>query len=226
VKPTQEIITQEGLMDNISIIIRNRNEGEFIGFALQSCLEFFNQPEVIVVDNQSTDDSLEVVNLFSDRTNIEIYPINDYTPGKAINLGVQHATKDTILILSGHSQILNVDLNLVESSLKDYVAVFGKQVPIYRGKKITPRYVWSHFIENKVENMFSNIENRQFLHNAFCFYNREFLLQNPISEKYPAKEDRYWAIDMVSKGYNYCYDPQLVCNHYYTTKGATWKGIG
>lgn len=213
-------------MDNISIIIRNRNEGEFIGFALQSCLEFFSKPEIIIVDNESTDDSLEVVNLFSDRTNIETYSIKDYTPGKAINLGVQHATKDTVLVLSGHSQILNVNLILIELLLKNYVAVFGKQIPIYRGKKITPRYVWSHFTEEKVENMFSKIENRQFLHNAFCFYNREFLLRNPMPEKYPAKEDRYWAIDMVSKGYNYYYDPQVVCNHYYTTNGATWKGIG
>ena len=49
----QEKIMQEGLMDNISIIIRNRNEGEFIGFALQSCLDFFNKPEIIIVDNNS-----------------------------------------------------------------------------------------------------------------------------------------------------------------------------
>ena len=36
----QELIILEDLMDNISIIIRNKNEGEFIGFTLQSCLDF------------------------------------------------------------------------------------------------------------------------------------------------------------------------------------------
>ncbi len=79
-----ELIILEDLMDNISIIIRNRNESEFIGFALQSCLEFFNKPEIIIVDNNSTDDSLEIVNLFSDRTTIKIENINQYTPGKSL----------------------------------------------------------------------------------------------------------------------------------------------
>ena len=41
-------------MDNISIVIRNRNEGEYIGSAIQSCLDYFNKPEIIVVDNNST----------------------------------------------------------------------------------------------------------------------------------------------------------------------------
>ena len=59
-------------MDNISIIIRNRNEEDFIGFAIQSCLDFFDKPEIIIVDNNSTDSSLEIVNLFSDRTKITI----------------------------------------------------------------------------------------------------------------------------------------------------------
>ena len=35
---------KEDLMDNISVIIRNRNEAEFIGFAIQSCLDHLNNP--------------------------------------------------------------------------------------------------------------------------------------------------------------------------------------
>ena len=59
-------------MDNISIIIRNKNESEFIGFAIQSCLDFFDKPEIIVVNNNSTDDSLDVVQNFNNRTSIKI----------------------------------------------------------------------------------------------------------------------------------------------------------
>ena len=213
-------------MDNISIIIRNRNENEYIGFAIQSCLDHFNKPEIIIIDNNSTDDSLHTVNLFKDRTTIKIIPINDYTPGKSINLGVKHATKDTILILSAHSQITKVNLRAIKDDLNRAVAVFGQQIPIYKGKKISKRYIWSHFREGHIVNMFSKIENRQFLHNAFCFYNRQFLLDNPMPEQYAGKEDRYWAIDMVNKGYNYYYDSAHKINHFYTTNGSTWKGIG
>ena len=215
-------------MDNISIIIRNRNESEYIGFAIQSCLDNFNKPEILIIDNNSNDDSLHIVNLFKDRTSIKIHNINDYTPGKSINLGVKKASNNTILVLSAHSQLIETNINSIESYLENgYVAVMGQQTPIYKGKKISKRYIWSHFTDSIQTNLYSEIENRYFLHNAFCFYNKEFLLENPMPEQYAGKEDRYWAIDMIEKGYNYLYDGKNhKCNHFYTTGGATWKGIG
>ena len=48
----------------ISIIIRNKNESEYIGFAIQSCLDFFDKPEIIVVDNNSSDESMDIVQNF------------------------------------------------------------------------------------------------------------------------------------------------------------------
>jgi len=214
-------------MDNVSIIIRNRNEAEFIGFAIQSCLDYFNKPEIIIIDNESTDDSLEVVNLFRDRTHIRVKYIKEYTPGKALNLGVKYASRDYILILSAHSQITDINLEIVKTQLDaGYVSVFGQQNPIYRGKKISKRYIWSHFVDNEVINMFSEIEKRQFLHNAFAFYTRSFLINNPMPEEYPGKEDRFWAIDVVEKGFSYLYNPSFKVNHFYTHRGATWKGIG
>lgn len=214
-------------MDNISIIIRNRNEDTHVGFAIQSCLDHFDKPEIIIVDNNSTDDSLHTVNLFKDRTTVKVVNINDYTPGRSINLGVKQATNDIILVLSAHSQITKIDIDQLSSDLNNYIAVFGNQTPIYKGKKISKRYIWSHFTKKRIENMFSIIENRQFLHNAFCFYNRQFLIDNPMPEQYAGKEDRYWAIDMVNKNFKYLYDGKhQTCNHFYTNNGATWKGIG
>jgi|TARA_R110000824_G_scaffold62852_2_gene166067 rhamnosyltransferase len=214
-------------MDNISIVLRNRNEGEFIGFAIQSCLDHFKKPEIIVVDNGSTDDSLQTVNLFKDRAPVKVISINDYSPGKSINLGVAEASNDLILVLSAHAQITEMNLDKVIEDLKHNVAVFGNQIPIYKGKKITKRYIWSHFKKNVTQDMFSEIENRHFLHNAFCFYNKNFLLRHPFDEKLSGKEDRYWARDMIKKGYHFLYNgKELMCNHYWTTNGATWKGMG
>ena len=43
---------------------------------------------------------------------------------------------------------------------------FGNQVPIYRGKKINKRYIWSHFVTDcEVKNIHSTIKDRPFLHN-------------------------------------------------------------
>ena len=213
--------------DNVSVIIRCRNEENHIGLSIQSVLDNFKNPEIIIIDNQSTDESMKVVSLF-DRCNIKKYSLNgNYTPGKALNFGAEKATNNTLLVLSAHSQITNLNKIKLKSDLNRHVAVFGNQTPIYRGKKINKRYIWSHFTKDIIKNLYSDIEDRCFLHNAFCFYNKDFLLKNPFDEKLHGKEDRYWAIDMVDKGHTYLYDGiNYKCNHYWTTNGATWKGIG
>lgn len=213
-------------MDKISIVIRNRDEAEHIGYAIQSCLDHFIKPQIIIMDNLSKDDSLEVVNLFTDRTSIEIQTISDYSPGRSINRAANLCKHELILVLSAHCQITKMDLDRVNRQLKDHKAVFGKQTPIYRGKKIGRRYIWSHFTDKEVINMYSEIENRYFFHNAFSFFSKDFILKNPMPEDVPGKEDRFWARDLVQEGLSYIYDPELEVNHFYTNKGATWHGIG
>jgi glycosyltransferase involved in cell wall biosynthesis len=211
---------------SISVIIRNHNEHEYIGFSIQSVLDFIPNAEILVIDDNSTDDSLDVVKLFNNRANIKVVSIEDYTPGKALNFGVQKSKHQTILILSAHSQITSLDLQYVNQKLQTYVAVFGKQTPIYRGKKISKRYIWSHFLDVEQENMYSTLESRPFLHNAFCFYRKDILLEYPFDETLPGKEDRYWADSILNINKSYLYTPTIEVNHYYTTNGATWKGIG
>lgn len=213
-------------MDKISIIIRNKNEERWIGHSIQSCLDTFEKPEIIIVDNESSDASMQIVSEFC-FSDIKTYQIKCYTPGRALNLGVSKANNDTILILSAHAEIQKmISLKKIQSYLKDNVAVFGKQTPVYRGRKISKRYVWTHFGDKFESNMWSDNENRHFLHNAFCFYRKNVLLENPFDEKYPAKEERYWAADMIEKGKTYMYIPTIECKHHWTPNGATWKGIG
>ena len=60
----------------ISIIIRNKNESDFIGYAIQSCIDQFQNPEIIIIDDNSTDDSYKIVSMF-DRVNIKFLKINE-----------------------------------------------------------------------------------------------------------------------------------------------------
>jgi glycosyltransferase involved in cell wall biosynthesis len=215
------------MMNDISVIIRTRNEEQFIGFAIQSCIDNFENPEIIIIDNNSTDDSIKIVNLF-DSLDIKILKINDidYTPGKAINMGINECSNETILVLSAHCQITKCNLQHIKKQLNIFKCVFGKQIPIYRGKKINTRYIWSHFSNQETINMFSTSENRYFLHNAFAFYAKSFITQNQFSEIYSSKEERYWANDIIQKNNKILYSPEYECNHFFTNNGATWKGVG
>ena len=212
-------------MDNISVIIRNRNEERYIGYAIQSVLDNFKDPEIIVVDNNSIDNSLGIVRSFN-FSDITIYNMESYTPGKSLNFGVTKCTNDYILVLSAHSQIMNCNFDKIKMCLDDYCVVGGKQIPIWNGKKITPRYVWSNFIDKDDVNYFSKSEDRYFLHNAFAFYKRDILIKHPFDEKLVGKEDRYWINDRIKESMKSYYDSNTICHHHYTDNGATWKGIG
>ena len=219
----------------ISVLLRTRNEAEHIGYCLQSINDVLGRDtEVLIANNNSTDDTLGIIQLF-DWMDIEVFKIDSYTPGKSLNYLLSKSTNKILLVLSAHCKLLpakdlvesvEYDLTVQEYGLGPYAAIFGKQIPIYKGKRITPRYIWSHFKNESVVNMYSSIEDRHFLHNAYCFYNRDYLLKYPFDESLSGKEDRYWAQDVVKRKHEFLYNPDLQVEHYYTKNGATWKGIG
>ncbi len=221
--------------DNVSVIIRNKNESRWIGHAIQSVIDHLIRPEIIVIDNNSTDDSLNTVRHFihdpllnaqtSRYTDIKIIQIENYTPGLAINLGVQNSSKDYILILSAHCVLKKINFEDLMQKSKNYIGIFGNQIPIWNGKKINKRYIWSHFIDREQENMFSKMEDRYFFHNAVSFFKKENLKEYPFYETLLGKEDRYWVGERVKEGKKSFYDPSLEAEHHYTEGGNTWKGI-
>jgi hypothetical protein len=106
------------------------------------------------------------------------------------------------------------------------VAVWGKQIPIWDGKRATSRYMWSNFGDELQTNYFSELEDRHFFHNAFSIFRADHLRNHLFDEKLSGKEDRYWANERIDKGYKIIYDPKQIVKHHYTVGGATWMGIG
>ena len=51
-------------MDKFSIIIRAKNEEQWIGHCIQSILDNFKQPEIIILNNNSKDKTLEICRSF------------------------------------------------------------------------------------------------------------------------------------------------------------------
>ncbi len=223
--------------NKISVVIRTRNEERWIGHAIQSIIDQLDKPEIIVVDNNSSDQTLDIVKYFMQApeledemkhqyTKIKIKSVKNYSPGKALNIGVKHASNKHILIISAHCVLNKIDIEKHINQLKKYACVFGNQIPVYNGKKITKRYLWSNFINVKVENMYSKLEKRYFLHNALAFYNKKILQKYPFNESLTGKEDRYWAKTIIKNRKNFLYDPSMEVFHHYTKNGNTWKGIG
>ena len=101
--------------DNVSVIIRVKNEERWIGHAIQSTLDTLNGPKLSLIT--INDESIDIVRSFRHDPALEnerryadviITSISDYTPGRALNQGVSHCTFDNILILSAHCVISNL----------------------------------------------------------------------------------------------------------------------
>ena len=225
--------------NNISVIIRTKNEERWIGHTIQSVLDQIYKPEIIVVDDYSTDNTINVIKSFRENvslkkknssknnyTAIKIFNIDDYSPGRALNYGVKKASREFILIISAHCVLNKISLNNHIKDLKKNVCVFGNQIPLWNGRRINKRYIWSHFINKRVKNMYSKLEKRYFLHNALAIYKKSFLKKNKFDENLVGKEDRYWANQVISRRKNILYDPSLEANHHYTPHGNTWRGLG
>jgi len=222
---------------NVSVVIRTLNEEQWIGHTIQSVLDHIPNPEITIVDNYSTDNTIKVVKLFqkdpnlNDKDNLQFTKINiikieDYTPGKAINIGVKESSNNYILIISSHCVINKIDIKKHKMDLEKHICVFGNQIPVFQGKRIKKRYIWSHFQEKEIINMYSKVEERYFMHNALAFYKKSSLIDYPFDEYLIGKEDRYWANKIISNGFSTLYDPRMEVSHHYTYNGNTWKGVG
>jgi glycosyltransferase involved in cell wall biosynthesis len=111
-------------MIKFSICIPNYNYGLFIGHAIESVLnQTYQDFEIIIVDNASTDNSWEIINLYQTRDRrIKAYQ-NNYNIGFAPNLDkvAQKATNDFIIMLSA-------DDSMNENALEEYKYILSKEM--------------------------------------------------------------------------------------------------
>ena len=126
--------------NSISVILRCKDEERWIGHTIQSILDFIDQPEIIILDNNSKDNSMEIVKHFvrdkklqntakKSYTNIKFKNITDYSPGRSLNKGVNLASNDIILILSSHCVIKKFDFKKLLINLSKYDCFFGRCQP-------------------------------------------------------------------------------------------------
>ena len=187
----------------VSVIIRSFNEEKWI----RHCLEAVNNQdlkniEIILVDNLSTDRSVEI----AEKLNVDkILNINEYTPGKALNLGIKNSNADFIAILSAHciptdeKWLSNMINNINED--KNIAAVYSRQVPLPFSNPSDSRDLFITFGQES-----RSQKSDSFFHNASSLIRYQRWKENPFNEEITNIEDRIWANEQQELGYsiNYC----------------------
>ena len=126
----------------ISVIIPNFNRSEFIKKAVDSALNQTYKPfEIIVVDDGSTDNSIEVLSQYGNSIRVLISP--NYGASAARNLGIINATGDIIALLDSDDYWADEKLFLQISEMKatssDLVYCQGIEIDS-NGAKIQDHY--------------------------------------------------------------------------------------
>jgi rhamnosyltransferase len=196
----------------ISIIIRIYNEEYWIAHCLGVIFtQDFDNFEVIIVDNNSSDHSVEVAKRFPIA---KVINIDKFIPGKAINEGIRASSGDYIACISCHcipkdNQWLK---NLYEN-LKDnhkIAGVYGRQIPLSYTSDADKRDLLITFGKDKKVQV-----NDYFFHNANSMFPRDIWDKFPFDEDASNIEDRIWGKEVIAAGYEIVYEPKAQVYHYH-----------
>jgi CMP-N-acetylneuraminic acid synthetase len=171
----------------------------------------YDNIEVIIVDNNSTDGTLEKVKRFPIS---KIVNIDEYLPGDSLNKGIECASGDYIVCLSGHCIPVNNTWleNLVKSigESNDYAAVYGRQEPMSFSTPSDKRDLLLVFgLDKRVQSKDS------FFHNANSIIRKELWDKVKFDPNVTNIEDRIWAQEMLNMGLKIVYEPSASVYHYH-----------
>ncbi len=196
----------------ISVILRTKNEERWIAQSIRKILsQSVRDIEIVLVDNQSTDKT--VVRARHEYPDIKVVEVEQYTPGFALNRGIQASTGQLIAILSAHC--LPVDgtwlCKLADNFGDQGVAgVYGRQIPLKYTKSSDKRDLLVTFgLDRRVQVKDS------FFHNANSMIRRSVWEKIPFDETVKNIEDRVWGKSVIESGYTLVYEPGAIVHHYH-----------
>ncbi len=181
----------------VSIVIRVRNEGRLLRKTLAALNAQDGPPlEVIVVDNESTDDSSEVAREAG--AIVLTLPRSEFTYGKALNVGISAATSDFVVLLSAHS--LPVGPNFIRLAVKPFE---NPAIAAVRCVHISNRQEveqWANQSTLTWPAELTDVVARGPVA-CGCAIRRSVWAQLPFNEDIKAVEDKFWAAEALKLGY-------------------------
>lgn len=212
----------------ISIVVLSKNEQKTIGKVFQALTEqTFKNFEVILVDDNSTDKTLQIVEKFSKRMSIKVLRLRpgEFNYSYAQNLGISKSMANLICILVGHAvPITNTWLDDGLTNFKDpkVAGISGHYTEI-------PLGYYSRFLGQ----LLFKLERRKrlsfdpWMTATNCLIKKNLWKKYPFDEKLEECEDYDWASEMLARGYNVIKDPKFSVfhSHQYIGKPGYWERL-
>jgi hypothetical protein len=200
----------------VSIVIRTKNEETYIRACLKAISsQTYPVEEIILVDNQSTDATVSIASEFP---KVKVLTVEEYSPGKSLNIGAKESIGQVLVFLSAHcvpcddTWLNELILGFDGHSNINVVGVYGRQLPLPYSHPQDKRDLLSVFgEEDKLQ------AKESFFHNANSAVLRGTWEIAPFDEVTPHIEDRIWAKSLISQGKNIYYASRARVFH--------WNGL-
>lgn len=174
----------------ISIVIRNKNEANALEKTLSILTKLYKDDfnEIILVDNESKDNSVKVANKY----NCKIVTINNFTYGKALNKGINVAKNRYVLLLSSHA--IPIGKSFFITALDEFRN---------NDKLAGIRFINSfQNYERALKNNFHIVDGLKYgLMNACAMIDKEVWKSHKFDENIVASEDKKWSKEVLKEGY-------------------------
>lgn len=197
--------------ESISVVIRTKNEEKWLWRCLSGISnQSLPAEEIIIVDNSSTDNTVEIA---SDFGVSKILSIEDYTPGKALNLGISECSGELIAIISAHCvpESKHWLRDLVRGVIVDdnIAAGYGRQIPMPFSSDDDKADLLAVFRPE------SRIQNKDgFLNNANSLIRKRIWDEVRFDEEVQNIEDRVWGELIISLGMSIAYISEATVFHH------------
>jgi glycosyltransferase involved in cell wall biosynthesis len=174
----------------ISIVIRNKNEADALNTILAILTDRYSGDynEIIIVDNASTDNS----KMIAAKYGCKVVNIDDFSYGRATNLGIEKASSDFVLLLSAHAIPIGKSF-------------FNRAVALFNNNKNLAGVRFINSIENykrAIENDFKVLEPLKYgLMTACSIVNKKVWLIHKFDVELPFSEDKEWSDRVCKNGF-------------------------
>lgn len=205
---------------NCSLVIRAFNEGKHLPRLLEGIRQQTVQNiEIILVDSGSTDDTVSMAESYGAKL-VRIAP-QEFTFGRSLNLGIQAATRELVVIASAHVYPVYPDWleRLLEPFADPSTALsYGKQRGLPGATQYSEHQVFAQWFGEQSQPR----QNHPFCNNANACVRRLLWTERPYDETLTGLEDLSWAKWAQAQGHGIAYvaEAEVIHIHHETPTGV------
>lgn len=226
------INNEDGLI--LSVVIALHNESSIIGSVLESIeisvQEYLNMTELIIIDNDCSDDTISIADLYLKKKQLKYRIIKNYSSNTAsgFNIGIRNSDSKYVMIMGGHTLLDKKYFSVLFSKFSvsgEWDCIGG------RHEMITFNYK-ERLIESLLTSPFG-VGDSKFRTSSkpgyvdtvpYGTYKREiFNKYGLFDESYVRNQDLEYNLRIKERGVNIFYDPRLKTYYKYLDKASIYQ---